>query len=299
MMKNKNGMVLEIKKNSVNIITADGEFAEIKINKKTDLPIIGGEYCGELVNTSLDFLGKFRYVTAACLLFFILSFGGGVYAYYTPVSTVTISINPAVEFKLNRWSRILSSHALNSDGEKILNQIDYKNKKIDAALVTMIDQAKVDKFIDDSYVNSGHVISVNISGNNVALPKLQEKLSSDKLNAKIDDNGKTIYNKASNGHENTNKVSDKKELNETDKKNTPTEHGNEKNTKNNLDMNNKNHDVENNSLKNSNVESNEKQNTNSGSSDKKSTNNNNKTLTNKNNQNNNNKDNGNGKNKEN
>lgn len=47
-------------------------------------------------------ISKFKYIVALFLLFFMLSLGGETYAYYTPTSTVTINMDPSIEFKLNR-----------------------------------------------------------------------------------------------------------------------------------------------------------------------------------------------------
>lgn len=194
-MISKNGLVMNIEKNYAYIMTPDGEFLKIKIDKDKPLPVIGSEYAGEVLKNSSTHISKFKYAIAACLLFFILSLGGGAYAYYTPVSTVTISINPSIEFKLNRWNKVVSSHALNSDGEKILLELKTQNKPIDATLMMVINQAKTDKYINENYINMDKTIVINIVGKDVNLPNLKNQLSKDNLNVKIDSNGSTVFNK--------------------------------------------------------------------------------------------------------
>ena len=134
-MRIKNGLVMDIKGDTALIMSHDGEFVKVKIDKSKPLPFVGGEYTGNVHDSIPTSIGKFKYIAAACLMFFILSLGGGAYAYYTPVSTVTININPSIEFKLNRWNRVVASKPLNSDGEKILKEIKTKNSKIDDTLV--------------------------------------------------------------------------------------------------------------------------------------------------------------------
>jgi hypothetical protein len=194
-MSVKNGLVMNIKGNAAYIMTSSGEFFKIKIDKNKTLPVIGGEYSSITFEKSFVFLSKFKYAVAACLLFFMLSLGGGTYAYYTPTSTVNININPSIEFKLNRWSRVLSSNSLNSDGEKVLSEIKTKNKPIEDVLIMVINQAKKDKYINDDYINLGKTITINIVGKEVGLSNLEEELSKDTVNVKIDSNGKSIYNK--------------------------------------------------------------------------------------------------------
>lgn len=194
-MISKNGLVMNVEKNFAYIMTPNGEFIKVKIDKSKAHPTIGAEYTGEVLNTSTGIISKFRYVVAASLLFFLLTLGGGAYAYYTPVSTVTININPSIEFKLNRWSRVVTSHALNSDGQKILLELNTKNKPIDEALIMVINQAKTDKYINANYVAANKTITIDIVGKDVNLPNLKEQLSKDTVNAKIDSNGNTVFNK--------------------------------------------------------------------------------------------------------
>lgn len=195
-MNIKNGLVMDIKGNAAYIMTSSGEFFKIKIDKNKALPVIGGEYSSRTFENSFVFLSKFKYAVAACLLFFMVSLGGGTYAYYTPTSTVTIDINPSIEFKLNRWSRVLSSNSLNSDGEEVLSEIKTKNKPIEDVLIMVINQAKEDKYINDEYINLGKLITINIVGKEVGLSNLEEEVSKDTINVKIDSNGKNIYNKS-------------------------------------------------------------------------------------------------------
>lgn len=194
-MNIKNGLVMEIQGSDAYIMTSSGEFLKVKIDKNKALPNVGGEYSSRILTNPFIGISKFKYAVAACVLFFMLSLGGGTYAYYTPTSTVTININPSIEFKLNRWSRVLTSSPLNSDGEKVLLEIKAKNKSIDDVLIMVINQAKQDKYINENYINMGKTVTINIVGKEVGLSSLEKELSKDNINVKIDSNGKNIYNK--------------------------------------------------------------------------------------------------------
>ena len=238
-MNIKNGLVMEIQGNAAYIMTSSGEFLKVKIDKNKALPILGGEYSSRIFGNPFMFISKFKYAVAACLLFFMLSLGGGTYAYYTPTSTVTININPSIEFKLNRWSRVLSSHPLNSDGEKILLEIKTKNKAIDDTLIMVINQAKQDKFINDNYINMGKIITINIVGKEVGLSSLEKELSKDNVNVKIDSNGNNIYNK------NNRKLDNVLPKNNNDKNTNVSTNANLSVKKSDIDKNNTNVNINN------------------------------------------------------
>ena len=203
-MNTKSGLVMKIEKNIAYIMTSNGEFIKVKINKNTSSPMIGSEYCGEVLKNTFIKSNIVKYASVACLMLCIILSGGGAYAYYNPVSTVTISINPAIELKSNIWNKVIYANPLNGDGEKILKEISLKNKTVDDALVLVIDQSKKDKFIDENYIKSNKIVDISIKGKELSLPALKSRIINDNLSVNIANNGVTIFNKNS---KNENKVS--------------------------------------------------------------------------------------------
>lgn len=193
-MNSRTGIVMKAENNTIYLMTSDGEFVKVKLNKKDSLPMIGSEYCGQIIKPSFIRNNIFKYASVACLMLFTLLGGGGAYAYYKPVSTVTISINPSIELKSNTWGKVISATPINEDGKKILQEISLKNKTVDNALLLILDQSKKDKFIKDNYVNN-NTIQVSIKGKELSLSSFERKLSEDTLAVKIDNNGTIIYNK--------------------------------------------------------------------------------------------------------
>lgn len=141
-MSKKCGIVMEVKNRTACLLTSNGEFVQVKINK--NLPSIGSSYTGE--ETTKFSLNKF--VAAAACLILSLSICGGAYAYYTPVASVLVKINPSLELKINRWNKILSATSLNSEGKHILDSIKIKNKSINDGLNIILDQAEKQNFIN-------------------------------------------------------------------------------------------------------------------------------------------------------
>lgn len=156
-MTNKTGIVMEIKNKKACIMTADGEFAEVKI--AGDSPSIGSSYTGITV-TKIPF---FKYASAvACLLLFT-SIGGVAYGYYKPITSIVLDLNPSLELKANKWNRIIKTLPLNNDGEKLLASLNVKNKSIDEALSMILNEAENEHFIDTKKDKVSQMISLNIT----------------------------------------------------------------------------------------------------------------------------------------
>jgi hypothetical protein len=156
----KTGVVISIMNRKAGIMTTSGEFVYIKTNKV--LPNIGEIYSGELSKKTLPF---YKYAITAASIMFVLVSSTFAYAYYTPVTTIVLSINPSVSLEANRWNKIINSKALNSDGLLLLDNIKLKNKSIDDGLELLIQEAKTEQFITDKYVSEKKVISVDIKSN--------------------------------------------------------------------------------------------------------------------------------------
>jgi len=189
----KTGIVISISNKKAGIMTNSGEFVYIKMSKP--LPNVGEIYSGELYKRN-----RFNYkyaLTAASLMFIFLS-SGYAYAYYTPITTIVLSINPSVSLNANRWNKIISYKALNSDGSLILSNINLKNKSIDTALELLVKEAKTENFINNKYIDDKKVISVHIDSSkneSIDISNLKDIVDSSNLNMKIDtssDNNKTI-----------------------------------------------------------------------------------------------------------
>lgn len=113
-------------------------------------------------------------MAAACATCVIGSAVVGAYAYFTPVSYVSLDVNPSIEYWLNTFDRVLSVNGVNDDGKIILEKVELtslKNKAIDQAVRETINAiAEQGYFLKDS--EGGVVIAV--SGNQ---PAKSEKLS--------------------------------------------------------------------------------------------------------------------------
>ncbi|WP_423200882.1 anti-sigma-I factor RsgI family protein [Clostridium carboxidivorans] len=188
-------MVISVEKKFVSILTCDGEFLNVYVDNERNIPNIGEEYEGLLTKKGTISSNLFKYA-AACLIFFMILSGGSAYAYYTPVSTIVVNINPSLEMKLNRWDRVIDVKPLNEDGVKLLKEINIKNDVVDKALMEILERSEKDKFINEDYTKENKIVTLNIEGKkDVDLSGFKKEIDKEKLNLRIDKNGTVIFNK--------------------------------------------------------------------------------------------------------
>ena len=134
-------IILEIQGNYAAACSEDGRFVKLKNN---------GYEVGQEIKAELRVRNIPRVAAAACLAFLIVSGGVSAWAYLTPFSYISIDVNPSVQMSANFFDRVLSSTAMNDDGEVILGDLDLRNKTIqDAVLLT------VQEMIEQDYISSG------------------------------------------------------------------------------------------------------------------------------------------------
>lgn len=63
---------------------------------------------------------------AACLAFMLMGFCGGYWVYFTPVSAISIDVNPSVEFQINRFDKVLSVAGYNDGGMDLASGLDVR-----------------------------------------------------------------------------------------------------------------------------------------------------------------------------
>lgn len=227
---------MEIKSKSAYILTPDGQFLKVKI--KGNVPSIGSTYTGQ-TSSKLP-LSKYTAIAACLILFF--SFGGAAYAYYTPVASLVLKINPSIELKINRWNKIIETLPLNDNGKTILDSVNVKNKSVNEGLNIILDEADRENFIKAEPENDKKInLDINSDKNlDLNINEFQNKIKDKNLQLEVK---YTETDKSTNTKDTT----------------TKTEKNNDKNKPKNLDnqnnsnsKNDKNGDKSNNTdLKNS------------------------------------------------
>ncbi|SHJ54760.1 Anti-sigma factor N-terminus [Hathewaya proteolytica DSM 3090] len=139
----KKGIILEIKKKSVVVLTPDGEFIQLK--KQKFMPKLGEEY-----ENSLYYARSFikPIPIAACFLLFI-NIGIIYRTYFQVYNTVYVSINPSIKLHVNRKNHILKAEAMNKDGETLLSNIhSIKGENCEKGIIDIIEYAISMKYLN-------------------------------------------------------------------------------------------------------------------------------------------------------
>jgi len=147
-MMNK-GIVMDIKKHSVVVLTPNGEFITCK--RKGDSCVIGEEISFEEQEQraslfSIPYFLKPASLLIACflcaLLFFYNQPEEKVFAY------VSVDINPSLEVSVTKDLRVIDLQACNDDGRRILKELkQWENKQLQDVIRTIIKQSQEDKYL--------------------------------------------------------------------------------------------------------------------------------------------------------
>ncbi|MEK3887165.1 anti-sigma-I factor RsgI family protein [Bacillus sp. FSL K6-3431] len=122
----KKGVILEITNTHLVILTANGEFLHGQKTGHDDK--IGKEILFWPIQSEKNRFSfhKTKYITAVSLvavMIFLLILGPPFITKKKAYAFVSFDINPSIELSINKNHRVISAHAFNVDGEKVLNSI--------------------------------------------------------------------------------------------------------------------------------------------------------------------------------
>ena len=118
----------------------------------------------KFINWRLFNMNK-KLIVAACLAVLVVGGSGtGAYAYYkTPVSYLSLDINPSVELGVNSFDKVVEVEAYNEDGEKILEGVDVLGSNVSDAVNTLVSSAADNGYIAE---DGSTVVSVTSETDN-------------------------------------------------------------------------------------------------------------------------------------
>lgn len=99
---------------------------------------------------SRSVLPYFRQLSAAvCAVFVLLVGAAGFHTVSgTPVSYISIDVNPSIELALNRWNRVITAKGYNEDGSAILRTLSVKGMAYTDAVNTIIDSEAMQPYLE-------------------------------------------------------------------------------------------------------------------------------------------------------
>ncbi|HDR6309886.1 TPA: anti-sigma factor domain-containing protein, partial [Bacillus cereus] len=172
-MMNK-GIVMDIKKHNVVVLTPTGEFITCK--RKGDSCVIGEEISFEeqeqrASRFSIPYFLKPASLLIACflcaLLFFYNQPEEKVFAY------VSVDINPSLEASVTEDLRVIDLRACNDDGRRILKEMkQWENKHVQDVIRTIIKLSQEDKYL----TNDKEVMLTAVAKDKLLEPQLEKAM---------------------------------------------------------------------------------------------------------------------------
>jgi len=92
-------------------------------------------------------IGMKKFAIAACVALLLL--GGGFKAYATPLSYVSLDINPSVELGVNALGLVVTAEGYNEDGKAVLSGVKATGINVKKAVHTIVDSAAHKGFIEN------------------------------------------------------------------------------------------------------------------------------------------------------
>lgn len=142
-------MITRFKSALDQIKAEDALISKTEVYLKDSLTRNGNSKINEFIKWRLLTLKKKLAIATCCLVVLLtLGVGSGVYGYYqTPVSYLSLDINPSVELGINTFGRVVKAEGYNNDGKKILNGINVKGSDVTTAIDILVKSA----------VNNGYI----------------------------------------------------------------------------------------------------------------------------------------------
>lgn len=142
------GIVLETNEKEAAVLFDNGTVSKIKNRHYGKGQVIN-------MNNKFKFIAKAGSIAAALAITTATGF-----AYTTPSTYVSLDVNPSIEYQLNAFDRVISVIAVNEDGEKIVNELNVNNDKIQKAIFKTVEKLKAEGYLtNEDY--AGIVIAVS------------------------------------------------------------------------------------------------------------------------------------------
>lgn len=142
------GIVLETNEKETAVLCDNGDVSKIRNRHYKKGQVIK-------MNNKFKFISK-----VGCIAVSLAVTAATGFAYTTPSTYVSLDVNPSIEYQLNAFDRVISVIAVNDDGEKIVNEIDLKNDKIQKAILKTIEKLEAEGYLTENEY-AGIVIAVS------------------------------------------------------------------------------------------------------------------------------------------
>lgn len=106
-----------------------------------------------------------------CLCLFII---GGAWFCFTPITQISIDVNPSLELAVNRFNRVISVEGKNEDGKELADTLDLFYLDYDTAVMKVLESEMVTTLVSEDELVEITVIGKEGTRTNSMLLKLQD-----------------------------------------------------------------------------------------------------------------------------
>lgn len=125
----------------------------------------------------------------ACIVLILIQSEVGRFAYYkTPVSYISLDINPSIEFGVNIFDRVVSAEGYNGDGKNVLAGLNVTGTNVVTAIRTVISSAINNGFVES---DGSTVISVTSETDDTKTAQKLESETETGVNKALEEKGRT------------------------------------------------------------------------------------------------------------
>lgn len=100
---------------------------------------------------------SYKYLVSVAVCF-LLILAGGYWLYFIPTAAISIDINPSVELGINRFDKVVSIHAYNSDGQELADSLSIRFKDYVDAVNMIIEDKEIAALLLDHEIMTVAVI---------------------------------------------------------------------------------------------------------------------------------------------
>ncbi|CDM67500.1 putative uncharacterized protein [Clostridium bornimense] len=188
----KTGVVVNVERNNVIILTRDGEFAKVKLRSKEYIPEKGEEYTGrEVKEIKLKFNKESILIT---LIVIVVTISLAVYGYLKPVGSVSVDGEISLVLKFNYFNKVTKIQSFDGESETFINSINVKNKDISTVMLKIYNKLKEEKMVVDKSDSNGITTYFRIDNKkDIELKEIIEVLQKDDKKVIITKGGISIY----------------------------------------------------------------------------------------------------------
>lgn len=188
----KTGVVVNVERSNVIILTRDGEFAKVKLRSKEYIPEKGEEYTGREVKEIKFKLNKEAIIITLIVIAVTISLA--VYGYLRPVGSVSIDGEVSLVLKFNYFNKVTKIQSFDGESETFINSIKVKNKDISTVMLKTYNKLKEEKMVVDKNDSDGVTTYFRINNKkDIEFKELIEILQKDNTKVVITKGGISIY----------------------------------------------------------------------------------------------------------